>query len=986
MARLEVSCRRLAIKSGVRQEAGNYAVCVHPRAAGLQRKGTLAVLAEAAGQHPSLGVEACKLAQSVVIQQYYGDHSLSLTTSLINALDGANSALLRYNYNEPVSAEGTANSVAVHARGVQTRRAKVGLAAVLIRPDGAGIYLSQIAPTQVYVRHNGLVTAIPEPASWVENEPEPRVTIIRPVHKAQSEDGGEVGEQAEEDTPALNVAAPALGSAPGIEVDLMFRRIEKGDLVVMVSSSLARHLDHATAESIFSSEDADLIAGALYSMATDMGIAEAHACVLQLGVETSSGVEADYSELIAPLHAEHVTANGGVRAVPPGPQPSMPNLKGALRGSKEWLSRKKQTNTEEESDKQDGNGTHEVIVPAGASARTMETSQQRALDVPPYRMATAERIESTGEKDGELEFDGWEDAPPVLRTPMLQVDDIEADNEIEAEPAPPDFVRMVIRPRIMEVETDSSKVTTSTEAISNSNRVISIADRPPSHYVVPTIFDPDDDLDGPGGAVSEPARPARKMVSIRRKPIGEAQSSSKRRMLVAGQQALHQTGVLLRSLLPERQEGMGERGGGKKKLMLPTRLIIALSVAVVASVLLFSVISVAGSQKQNAVTGYLEEARRLDLLANQPSSTPADKQKNLESALQKAGQALTTDPASAEGKLLVSKVEAELDKITGVTRLGDARLLFDLDEADKSAQPAQASGAGTGTGAKRPITATLQINDIVAQSNDAYILDREKGKIYRCRISTRGCTPVLGTGESAGGQKVGQLAAMTLRVGSLVAVDNKLTAYVYDADKSAWQAQVLGDASKLEQPKSIATYDGNLYLLGSKPSQISKYASGQYNAPPDDWIKDPASAEQVKSPVALAIDGSVYVLLQDGNIVVMEGGKISRTIAVKAGGAGAPTALFTGTDARDLYVLRSSEGTVTRISKEGQVIATFKVSGTVAQSKGLSGMTVDEGRGKVYLVEGRQVYEATLLGRAAPVGDQAPVVPAKTTVKPLAAP
>src|SRR5438067_6133903 len=158
MGRLEISCRRFAILSGVEQDPGDYAVCVHPSAPGLQRKGTLALITEPAGGYPSVATEACRLTQRVVVESYFANSALSLTSSLLNALDHANTALLQYNYASPEapSDSGTGEAVAVQTGGVKPRRAKVGATALLIRPDGAGIYLSQMAPTQAYVLHNGM--------------------------------------------------------------------------------------------------------------------------------------------------------------------------------------------------------------------------------------------------------------------------------------------------------------------------------------------------------------------------------------------------------------------------------------------------------------------------------------------------------------------------------------------------------------------------------------------------------------------------------------------------------------------------------------------------------------------------------------------------------------------------------------------------------------------------------------------------------------
>ncbi len=288
-----------------------------------------------------------------------------------------------------------------------------------------------------------------------------------------------------------------------------------------------------------------------------------------------------------------------------------------------------------------------------------------------------------------------------------------------------------------------------------------------------------------------------------------------------------------------------------------------------------------------------------------------------------------------------------------------------------------------------PVTSSVASKDIVVQGNDAFILDSASQKIYRCKIAAQTCAVALISGESISGQKVGKLLNLTSRVTNVVALDDARVAYIFDPDTNAWQSQPVGDASKLQQPKDIATYDGNLYLLDAKPSQVLKYASGKYGEAPDDWIKDPASVTQLKEPVAMAIDGVIYVVLRDGKILTMQGGKVVRTIIPKDTGSGAsPTDFFTGTDTRDLYLLRASEGSISRISKDGQTLSIFKVPAANEELATLDGMTVDEGRSKLYLIAGSKVYEAQLPGPGAPPApiDSPPGAGSKPTVRPTAEP
>ena len=260
----------------------------------------------------------------------------------------------------------------------------------------------------------------------------------------------------------------------------------------------------------------------------------------------------------------------------------------------------------------------------------------------------------------------------------------------------------------------------------------------------------------------------------------------------------------LRSLLPEKVASARSAGAyGSKRMVVPRRTIIAGAIILVLVVLVFSVLSGGSKANQQATVNYLQDAKQEDLLANQPGITDTERQTHLTLALEKAQKALLADPQSAEAKRLVTKEQSALDKAQGVTRLKEPKLLFDLGKI-------ATQGNITATTA---VTGTFALSDMVIQSDDAYLFDKAAGRIYRCKIAAQTCAPVLSSGDTAGGEKAGNLIAMTMRVGSLVAVDDKLVSYVYNADNSAWQAQPLGDAANLQKPKDVATYDGNLYLL-----------------------------------------------------------------------------------------------------------------------------------------------------------------------------
>ncbi|MEO6456887.1 MAG: hypothetical protein ABIO92_01225, partial [Chloroflexia bacterium] len=848
MGRFEVTFRKFAILSGVRQEAGDYAICVHPPTANLQRRGTLMLMAEPAGLHASFGVDACRVAQGAVIEHYYGDHSLSLTSGLINALDSANNTLLQYNY-EKIGDHGNkaqSGAVAVQGGGVATRKARVGLTAVLVRPDGGGIYIAQTAPAQLYIVHNGLLSALPHPPGWDVEQP-------RPV-PLNAEQGDASGEASDEELVIPAFQAAPLGSRPGVEADLLFRRVEAGDLLVAVSSSLAKRLERVTAERLFTEGDADSIIEALHEMSMQLGIAEAHACVLQLGTDVRSGVETDFrSPLYAP-HGEQIALNGGANMMPPGPEGQRGNdIKSALNSPRQWLQRRR--NGDSHGSTEDAIDTADEIMTDVAdavedeaivfSAHPTDTLLNRTVERPPFHSAYTNGAEEKDENADELEFDGWEDTPPVLSS---------ADNAPVA-------------------------VTSITEGEMTAGRIII---KPSGHYERP--------MTSGSGALQQSPYKVPTLFGLAIEDNEEenisyiGSSHAKKRPAISitglGRQAASMLATAVKNLAPERTTSADTTT--RRPTIIPARILIAGGVLILSALLIFSILSVTSGGNEKATTNLLEQAKQAELLANQPNTAPIERKQHLAIALDKAKEARAANPKSNEAQLLVTKILAEIDKTEGVTRLSQLKQVFDLATIGKAV--AASTPAGVAAPALAQVSGSIQVTNsvapknIVVQGNDAFILDSAAQKIYRCKLAAQNCAVALTSGESVGGQKVGKLTNLTSRVTNVVALDDARVAYIFDPDTNAWQSQPMGDANKLEQPKDIATYDGNFYLLDAKPGQVSKYSSGRYAEAPDDWIKDPASVAQLKEPLAMAIDGVIYVVLRDGKILAMQAGKVVRTI------------------------------------------------------------------------------------------------------------
>lgn len=980
--RLEVTCRRFAVLSGIRQEADDYIACVQPRSG---KKGTLALLTEPAGDHPALSVEVCRIARKMIADQYVADSSLSMTGGLLGALDAANNAVLRYNYASALGESQLDSSplVAVRAGGARARRFKVGLTAAMLRLDGTGLYLAQMSPAQAYIRHNGLLTAIPETPHWRSRSQakphRPQLTIIR---GDEEQDNAHVDMDMPPDYMQDNLLSPSLGTAPGVESNLVYRRVEEGDLIVLVTSSLARLLDRETAEEVMSGFDVDAVTDALLDLAISHGLAQAHACVLSLGGKTSSGIDVEWSgpEIVTldPVDDE-VQVSSTVQVEDEAPHAEAQVSTTIYRPTftiVEPPARQITTDELEEDDfrlpwemppleivteapelEQVDGETEEQEDPASpaslhAARRPTRLLMQHQIERPPYHAPIL--WEDDGEEEvGELNFDGWEDSVPSLSlvidgqdTTDPAIDDVPVvfpwEKELSLQP-------LATLPEEVQAEIDGSAsypapnlfgngaVYTDAPASVSEERVAAPATR---RFNMPRLSVPR--LSMPRLPVSVPKLKAPSAYNMRRTA----------RRVFAG------IGTTAQNMLPERPFRLPRpASGGASRRTVSVQMLIALALIVVVGLLAWSVFRTVDSGKQAQVNTLLEQAKQEELLANQPGTTAGQRMELLENALDHAKQAVAADPGLVEARQFIDSVQGQLDKSRGITRLS-LTLLFQFGEA-----PAEASGqAANGQ--------TAQVSDIVVLGNDAFVLDKAAGRVYRCTLSTRQCIPALSAGEQAGGQNAGQPMAMTTRQGTVLVLDDKLSIYTYDITNSAWSAEQLGDADKLAKPRDIATYDGNLYLLGARQGQVSKYFNGKYGTAPEDWIKDPASVEQLSNPVAMAIDGSIYALLPDGKILAMQGGKVTGSITPKPGPSTAPVSdLFTSPETRDLYLLRSSDGSISRLAKDGQTLATFMGPASDAPMA-FSGVTVDEAKGQMYLVSGNLVYQASLDGKA-PVRQEA---------------
>jgi hypothetical protein len=302
----------------------------------------------------------------------------------------------------------------------------------------------------------------------------------------------------------------------------------------------------------------------------------------------------------------------------------------------------------------------------------------------------------------------------------------------------------------------------------------------------------------------------------------------------------------------------------------------------------------------------------------------------------------------------------------------------------------------TGAQAARIVLATDPATVTGLLEQRLYVLDRgnEGGSVYE--LGAGGLQQVLTPEQQAGTLVAGKIRELLWRDDNPLALDrdeNPLnpvaTAYLRGGD--GWLASRL-QGSELLPPGDIpaASFAGNLYLWDSENRQLMKYTSGQYGDLPTEWIVDrgAASLDQV---IGIQIDGNIYLLRNDGSVVVFSGGVYQRTLPVPSLALPVQTITrfyvtpdivdeATGTvlKAGSIFLLDTLNERVIQIAKADGAVIQQLVAREPGQFNRLMDLQVDAARNQIFLANGDEVLRAQLPEPPLPRGSEPGATPEAT--------
>ncbi len=238
MAEYETQIHQLRLSNDSRPTDNDYITMVEPRTlfSPEVRKGSLYIVTEA-DQTVAGGREACHLVRRTIQKTFYDDTSLSVTSSLREAMRAANKALYHQNFHAAPS-----------------RRIGVGVTCVVLK--GNDLFIAQVVPSQMYILTNGQNGHV-------------RFIPPHPYHQAYA-------------TTTTTLTPGALGSSLSVEPELYRSPFGPGQHFLICSSTIAATLNDTAIQQIAAMDNAAAIIETLHTLCHTANCEEGHALAVTL--------------------------------------------------------------------------------------------------------------------------------------------------------------------------------------------------------------------------------------------------------------------------------------------------------------------------------------------------------------------------------------------------------------------------------------------------------------------------------------------------------------------------------------------------------------------------------------------------------------------------------------------------------------------------------------------------------------------------------
>lgn len=352
---------------------------------------------------------------------------------------------------------------------------------------------------------------------------------------------------------------------------------------------------------------------------------------------------------------------------------------------------------------------------------------------------------------------------------------------------------------------------------------------------------------------------------------------------------------------------------------------------ILAIIFILTVILVVKLSENQSQVGNLEAQKILDeAIASQKEGKNLLVQGSQEKAkeqfvasIDKARGIKSNSFVSKDAQAVLTQSFQELDKLTSTTRYSNLSPLVTVGQAAKG---------------------------LFVVSGEAYLIT--ESDIFKASLI--GSTPSKiasfpkGKGNFLTGTRAGNLLYLYLSDQTLFELDS--------ASEKLTQAKI-AEEGRWETASALAYYVGSIYLLDGIVGQIYKHPSSEEEFQEGQEYISPTSVD-LKNALSLAIDGSLYVLKNNGQVVKIQRSKPQdftlKNIPTPHDEISEPRKIYTDTDTPSIYILDNSQKRILEFDKDGQFLHQYALPD---EWEKITDFAVSFKSRKMWLLEKNNLYE-----------------------------
>ena len=266
------------------------------------------------------------------------------------------------------------------------------------------------------------------------------------------------------------------------------------------------------------------------------------------------------------------------------------------------------------------------------------------------------------------------------------------------------------------------------------------------------------------------------------------------------------------------------------------------------------------------------------------------------------------------------------------------------------------------------------LTGIIVQGVEIYVTDTGNDRIYHHRLDDSGeaLLPddegviMVSRGQTVENVTVSDLLGVTWmptggnRQTSDLVILNSTGLLEFNPNWGLTTSALAGGES-LVLPNAVDSFFGNFYVLDSQANALLRYrpTTDGYSAPPESYFTADQAID-LSNATDLAIDGSVYILFQDGRInKYLSGQPDTFNVTGLDVPFNNPVSIFTAPDeeVQHVYVADAGNQRIVQLNKDGSFVRQFKAQrDQVVSFANLQDIFVDEIGGRMYILDSNNFY------------------------------